>query len=62
MNAKQQQEMAERVEDAFGNAGIIVEEPFNDGGNRRYAPCTNWPKLIAYLARSGYRLSLERRE
>lgn len=59
MDATQQQLLAERLQRDFEQAGIVIEEPMADGGNRRFVPCTNWVKVVAWLVRSGYRLSIK---
>jgi len=58
MDATQQELLAERLREGFEQAGIVIEEPMADGGNRRFVPCTNWVKVVAWLMRSGYRLSI----
>ena len=66
MNAEEQQEIAERVEGAFRDAGILVEEPAPRelGGGFRFQPVVGpaWLKLVAWLTRSGYRLNVGRNE
>ncbi len=59
MNAAEQEELARRVEWAFHDGRICVEEPEPNGGQLRYREVTEggWLRLVAYLAGRGYRLT-----
>ena len=65
MNAEEQEQIARLVAKAFDAVGIAVEEPVPSemgSGTRRWGfrPVEGaaWLKLVAWLTRSGYRLTI----